>query len=158
MEKTTVKSNMKKALLLLMPVYLGYLIYSALNLFYGSCGVVAMRDLEEYRETLIKNIAEIEENQEELEGELSALKSSVEKVAVEAREVGYYRVNEGIIEISGYRQSKNFYTVGRLLAPSQKPALKKPVFRTISISVIILSFILLLFHKRRENGHSSRKS
>jgi len=157
MKKTTVKTNMKKTLMLLLPVYLGYLIYSVLHIFYGNCGVVAMRELEAYRETLVKNIAEIEENQEELALELFSLKRSVEKVALEARNIGFFRENEGIIEISGYEQPRNFYTLGRLLAPSKKAAFKKPLFRTISIGVIILSFIVLLLHKRRKNGRSHRK-
>jgi cell division protein FtsB len=147
--KKTVKSNMRKVLIFLLPLYAGYAIYSILNLMYGASGIFAMRDLVAYKQVLEQNIASIEENYEKLTAELNGLKNDIETLTLEARNIGYYDSAEGVIKVEGYNPEKNYYPVGKLLRHSYPPAFKKTGFRTVSLAVVLMTVIFILFIKKK---------
>ncbi len=139
-------------MIFLLPLYAGYIFYLLLNLVFGSAGILSMRDLGEYREMLEENIETIKENHEVLAAEFEGLKSNAETLALQARNIGYYRPEEGVIEVEGFSPKKNFYPVGKLLRYSSPVPFKKAGFRTVSLAIILLTVILALVWRRKANG------
>ncbi len=136
---------------------IGYIFYCTLNLVWGSTGFFSMGKLQTMKVDLKKNIEAIEKNYEKLSKELSALRSSSEKIIVEARNIGYYKENEGIIVVKGYEGRKNFYTLGKLVKIDYKEDTKKPFFRAISFGAVLSSLIVVFLCTKRANGTTQRK-
>ena len=144
---------MKLSFRIIISACIGYILYAVLNLVLGSSGIAAMKELEEMKQELEKNIEIIEENYAILSNELTGLRNSAEKIAVEARSIGYYRENEGIVVVDGYEGRKNFYTLGKLVTVDMKEKPRKPLFRAASFAALLLSLIIVLISTKRKNNN-----
>ena len=147
---------MKRFLPLLYSAYLGMIIYSILNCFYSSSGFYEYQQLKVFEKQLSRNIEELEGLNEELATELERLRTSDELVTLKARELGYIRDGEIIVKTSWNKEKKNFYSVGRLLKKNSLHKDRKPVFRTVSIMLMLTSFIFFSFLSNKSN-HDHKK-
>lgn len=112
-----------------------------------------MRELESMKEDLRKNIVMIEKNYDTLSKELTGLRNSKEKIALEARSLGYYRENEGVIIVDGYEGRNNFFALGKLVNIESPERNRKPLFRAVAFAAVLLSLIFILIFSKKQNGN-----
>jgi len=143
---------MKLSVRIITSACIGYILYSALNFVVGNSGIAAMNELEKMKNELQFNIEIIEDNYETLSKELSGLRNSAERISIEARRIGYYRENEGIIIVDGYEGRKNFYTLGKLVTVDDTEPPRKPLFRAVSLSTVLVSLIIVCIFTKRFHG------
>jgi hypothetical protein len=98
-------------------VYLaaGFILSSCLIILLGESGLVRYRALSDYREELERNIAELELLHQDLLQDLEALGSDPERIALQARQLGYFREEERLIRLEGYNPPKSVYKVGKII-------------------------------------------
>ena len=151
--KQTVKPNMKTFLRLAVALYVVFSLYTLLDISFGNTGIYATQKLISYREKLTKNVSELKKHNRELKNELQALQESPEKVKLNARVLGYYEENEGIIRPEGYKAEESFYSIGKNIKDDLRYNADEELFRTLSISLgLILFLFLLLFGRRRDDS------
>jgi cell division protein FtsB len=142
---------MKLSVRIITSACIGYILYAILNFVLGNSGVAAMNELEQMKHELQLNIEIIEDNYETLSKELSGLRNSAERISIEARRIGYYRDNEGIIIIDGYEGRKKFYTLGKLVTVDDTENSRKALFRAVSLSTVLVSLIIVFIFTKRSH-------
>jgi len=115
-----------------------------------------MRELRQIKYELENNITVIEKNYEILTNELEGLRTSAERIALEARNIGYFRKNEGIIIAEGYNVKKQYFTLGKLVNVNYDKGPRKPLLRGISIGAILFSLILVFIIPKRNEDNQKR--
>lgn len=143
---------MKLAVRIITSACIGYILYAVLNFVLGNSGIAAMNELEKMKNELQLNIEIIEDNYETLSKELSGLRNSAERISIEARRIGYYRDNEGVIIIDGYEGRKKFYTLGKLVTVDDTEKSRKPLFRAVSLSTVLVSLISVFIFTKRSHA------
>jgi cell division protein FtsB len=143
--------SMKLSVRIITSACIGYILYAILNFVLGNSGVAAMNELEQMKHELQLNIEIIEDNYETLSKELSGLRNSAERISIEARRIGYYRDNEGIIIIDGYEGRKKFYTLGKLVTVDDTENSRKALFRAVSLSTVLVSLIIVFIFTKRSH-------
>ena len=135
---------------------LGYLGSSPLLLFFGSGGRLEYKTLNDYRTVLSGNIKELKNINNSLLAELDALSYDPERVALQARELGYLKEDEGIIKIEGYSPAKSYFTVGKIIrrTPSNNYRFDW-IFKLLGM---IIPLTLYLFYRLalRKDGYANR--
>ncbi len=92
--------------------------FSLLTLIWGSRGYQQYQDLQAYKERLEDNVVLLEKYHENLSLHAKRLASNKEAVILAARELGYYKSNEGrIILAGGTGKTESSYTVGTFMKP-----------------------------------------
>jgi len=144
---------MKTLLRLAVALYIGFSLYTLLDIGFGNSGIYATEKLSSYREKLAKNVSELKKHNKGLKDELTALRESPEKVKLNARVLGYYEENEGIIRPEGYKGEGSFYSVGRNIKGELQYNANEELFRTLSISLGCIVFLfLVLFGRKRDDS------
>jgi len=136
--------------------YIGLIIYSLLNCFYGRAGFIAYDKLKIFEKEIYENISELEKLNGDLISEFERLRTSDELITLKARELGYIKDNEIMVKTSWEENRRNFYSIGRLLKNDFFMKSRKPMFRTISIGTAIVFFLLFLILLQRKN-HDHKK-
>jgi cell division protein FtsB len=137
-----------------------YIIFSsivavALHLFFGSGGILDYRRLSAYRGSLQDNITDLERINGELLSEARALGSDPERLALQARELGYFREGEKVIRFSNSSRSQTTYTVGKVLRRKAARLRADWPFRAVGVGlpvVLILVSVSVRRGKKRETG------
>jgi cell division protein FtsB len=144
---------MRTLLRLAVAIYIGFSLYTLLDIGFGNTGIYATEKLISHREKLAKNVSELKKHNLELKDELTALQESPEKVTLNARVLGYYEEDEGIIRPEGYKKEESFYSVGRNIKGELQYNANEELFRTLSISLGCIFFLFLaLFGRKRDNS------
>ncbi len=133
---------MKRGISLLIGLYCAFLSYSLMTYVWSENGVIAYQKLENYKERLESNIEELREVQEKLSIRTKSLQSDAETLALSARDMGYYRENERIIYLEGYKSKRNLYVVGELMRPFSREEVNPLVFRVFAVIVGIVGYII----------------
>lgn len=146
---------MKTGARIIISLYIGYVVYSLLMLFYGQSGLVAMGEIEDYRNDLVVNLEEIQETNRRLHAEIDFLRSETEYISLESRRIGYFKPDEGIIYVDGYENRKNHYAVGKIIRWEESEDGRKRHFRSFGIAAALLMFLVMsLSRKKRLNPQS----
>ena len=132
---------------ILISAYLGLSAYLVASVFFGGSGVLAIRRLELYRDRLDENISELAERNMELEAEVQSLLSDPERVRLEARSLGYYADNEGVIKYSGRSVETRSVTLGRILRERMERNDARSVLRAAALAVAVVCYIFLTYRK-----------
>lgn len=119
-------------------------VYLLLNLFFGEHGVFAYRELTAYQARLESNVEEMEETRNKLAERAGKLRSSAEAVALEAREIGYYRDDERPVHVEGFTPWQPGTEAGTLLKEPEPQPNRQPLFRVVALSSGLIAFFLLL--------------
>ena len=137
-------------------VALGCIACLFLLFFFGPGGRMDYRDLLAYRFRLEANIDDLKETNRKLMDELEALGSDPERIALQARELGYFREGEKVVRIEGAQAEKNRYTVGTILNRAAGPVRTDWPFKVLGLGLPVALFLVSIALRRRvsrENGN-----
>ena len=125
---------------LILALYLFFLIGGSILFFWGHSGIYSYKKLVNYRNSLEANIKDLEQINQQLLNDIDALGSNPEVVALQARELDFFKDDEHVIRIENYSAGRDIYQVGRLIYKEEGKAA-----RDILIRVSML-FLLLFFY------------
>ena len=139
---------------LLLPLTVTILTYLLLSLIWADYGVLGYERLEAYKARLESNIERLEDRQSELSAEARSLQTDADRIRVEARKLGYYRDNEGVVRLKGYDPQAVATSPGALV---KRPAERRDrrdhaaIIRAAAASAGLLAlFAMLLFEQREQ--------
>jgi cell division protein FtsB len=141
-----------KILRLVFYLSLGFLARSVYLYFLGSGGLADYRALEVYRDQLQANLKELQEIHEDLLEEQRALASDPEQVALQARELGYFRAEERVLRLDGYSPLRRYFTVGKLIRPA--PEARRQDWIPKMLALVLPSFLYLFSLVRERRNHA----
>jgi len=133
---------MKKATNIVFCIYLGFISYSILIFFYGTSGFFSMENLSRFRNRLNNNNTEIRNIHKDLTEQFESLRISRENIRLLSRKLGYFRENESIIKIIGYRTKNISYTIGKIMKRRPIPRPDDTLLRAAACCVVLISYIL----------------
>ena len=142
---------------LLISLYTTFVVFAWLSFFFGPDGLAESRQLEKYKEKLVKGNLLMERINLKLDNEFKNLESDPERIALEARSLGYYHENEGIFLLEGYRMDLKGYSVGSLFRAYSGRASSLATIRLAALSLGIIVFFLLTIFARNENDYTIRR-
>ena len=111
-------------------------------IFWGHSGIHSYKKLVNYRNSLEANIKELEQINQQLLNDIDALGTNPDIVALEARELGFFKDDEQVIRIENYSARGNIHQVGRLIYKMDGKATRDIL---IKISALFLPLIFYLF-------------
>ena len=116
-----------------------------ISFFGGQNGLWAMRQLEEQRQNISINKAEIERINQELTLEYTALRNDMEVVAAYARRLGFVAEGEKLVKITGLpTYYTTMYDAGTVMRQSEIKFIPEWVSKVTGCVVAGLMMVLLL--------------
>jgi len=129
---------------------IGFILSSLLIILLGDSGLLRYRALTGYREELKNNIAELELLHQELLDDLEALAGDPERIALQARQLGYFREQERLIRLEGYNPPRSVYKVGKIIRrqPAPRGRGADSWFRLLGAGTVICLLGLSVWRRR----------
>jgi cell division protein FtsB len=146
-----------KLVRLLCYLALGFAARALALFFFGSGGVIDYRSLEAQKAQLSKNIEELEGINATLLEEQRALASDPERLALQARELGYFRKGERVVELGAPVQPRTYFSVGRLTRVSLHERHGDWIIKLLGISVPVALFVVGVSRERRQDHAHFRR-
>jgi cell division protein FtsB len=146
-----------KLVRLLCYLALGFAVRSLVLFFFGSGGLIDYRGLEAQKAQLQKNIEELEAINATLLGEQRALASDPERLALQARELGYFRKGERVVDLGARVQPGGYFSVGRLTRVSLHERHGDWIIKLLGISVPVALFVVGVSRERRQDHAHFRR-
>ena len=104
-----------KAARLVLLLSVGFLLRSLALFLWGNGGLGDYRKVEAGRVQLAANIEELKQINSGLRREVESLGSDPERVALEARRLGYFREGQRVVRFQGVAPRPSSYTLGALV-------------------------------------------
>ena len=136
----------------LLSLYLGFILFSVLNFFWGNSGLFSFRAIEKSKQGLEENLQSLEEINERHNHELDVLRKNPEIIRLYARELGYYKEGETVVKLEGYSPKKQSYEVGKIIKVEFKSRDNRFLLQVIGFSFsvfLILSGAATQIHGRK---------
>lgn len=142
----------------MLSLYIGLMSGFFLLFFLGDAGTREYRELASYRDKLDLNTQELSRIHWALEQELKSLAVDPEKVQILARELGYFKPDDGVVRVTGFSASGSFYKVGRIIErlPSERSVY--PRIKIIGLITPILCYVLFSLVRRWMRRDNRAKS
>ncbi len=145
---------------IVLPLFIGTLLYSLLSFTAGPKGQWPYAQLEVEYARLQKNINTLYETQSSLESRLANLSSDPDTITVYAHELGFVHEGEQLIKLAGFSGG-----IDRNLVAGSPVVLKKPhalpewICKLVGVLSGFLAFFGIdsLFRKSVANTHKTRK-
>ena len=146
-----------KVLPLMACVYAGLIVTFGYAFILGEAGLVNYQDLLLRRQVLEENIEGLREINHSLSEELSNLATDSETIRLIARDLGYYRADERVVEVVGIPTQTYSQTVGSLVKRSAPRARDESPFRTLLFIAPALIYAVAVFlRKMTAHGNHAR--
>jgi len=130
-----------------------FLVNSVLSLFFGATGIIVTASNRTRAQLLLENVGSLEERQLQLTAKLEALRSDPESVIIEARTLGFYRRDEGVMHIQNLEPAETALKMGNALyLRPLKPSNQNP-HRIIALAAGLL--VLFLSPANRNFGYAN---
>ena len=142
-----------KAIRIILPLYMGFLLSSLLVFFLGNGGLDEYNRLLAIRQKLTENVAELNHINNRLNQQITALSTDAETIRLEARKMGYYPQGVQRIRIEGYTMKEDSYAVGKLIQRTEIQMRKGSMFRVFGFAIPACLYIFAFFQwivKRRK--------
>lgn len=131
---------------LLLSLFIGVLTYTLLSLIAGQNGVHCYNQLKEQKNEIAYKTQELENINNELNLEYTALLKDKDIQASYARRLGYIAATEKLVKINGLKPyQKSSYTVGSLTRHQESTYISEKLCKMCAVVFFSLSFILMLF-------------
>jgi len=146
-----------KYLRIVLPVFLGTLIYSLLALTAGPKGYWPYSQLEQDKNRLQHNLESLQTIHTNLESQLANLTSDPDTISVYAHELGYIHEGEQLIKLADFNGGIN-----RSMVPGKPIESRPPVFlpewicKAVGVLFAALAFFCIEFVFRK-HSHDSEK-
>lgn len=147
--------DMKLWIKIIMSIYFSFMVFTWSSYFFGPEGFLETRTLTVYREKIRENTTNMEIINKKLEGMVRNLQNNPDLIALEARNLGYYRKNEGVFLLDGTPVKNQGYPLGSLYKEFPKHHSSIAFLRSISLFSGLLFFLLLITLKRKTNAYSA---
>jgi len=131
--------------------YAGLVVYCAVSLFFGPAGFASYRRLEARRLAMQSNLADLEEIRAGLSSDLESLKSNPDRLAREARRLGYLRDGETALILGESPERSYPIETGRVLPYAEPPSICDAAIKQIALGAC-LAMMAILFSRGRTNG------
>lgn len=147
-----------KTLRIILPLFIGTLVYSLLVLSFGPKGFVPMMQLEREKQTISANLDSLYELRDDLKAKLDNLSADADTISIYAHELGYVYEGERLIRLAGFSGG-----IDRNLVPGTVRRMKDPGFlpewicKLSGICAGLLAFFLFA-HVTRKTHDGYRKS
>ena len=128
---------------LLFSIYIGFMASSAVYFLYGPSGYVTYKEISRDALRIENNIEDLKRIHTSLATEFELLRASPEAVALRARDLGYLRDGESILEIPSLRKKTRSYAVGRLVTLESVLPERGPLSLTAGILAMAAAFLIL---------------
>lgn len=139
---------MKGVIRLAVSAYIVLICLILINLFTSPAGIISYVELEEYKETIEANIAELSIINSDLIMDSNKLMQQTDEIKVQARALGWVEPNEGLIVVKGYKKLNSGYSMGRLLSHDRGTIVKNHNSLLISILIGLSFYVFTGFFKR----------
>jgi len=149
---------MKSGYRILFSFYITFVIYSIGTLFLGNAGIVQASLLENYRNKLVENTTNLKHISLRLESQYNSLISNHELIALKARDLGYFKKDEGQIIIKNYQKKPYNFIVGSFYQRFSNNVLSTEYIRIFSAFIGILTFLILTVFKGNSHVYKKRRS
>ncbi len=120
-----------------------FVLYFVLSAILGPVGMQSHQQLSAYRDRLSENVAALDSRGSELEAEATAYRNDAERIAVEARSIGYFDAQEGVVRVEGFTPERRSVTAGRLIERRPLPSDRLPLIRWISLGFGAALYVVL---------------
>ena len=127
---------------LLFSLYIGFMAASAVYFLYGPSGYVTYKEISRDALRIEKNIEDLKVIHGSLASEFELLRRSSEAVTLRARDLGYLREGESVLEIPGLRKKPRSYAVGRIVTLESVLPERGPLSLTAGILAMAAAFLL----------------
>ncbi len=138
-----------KLLRLFLFIAAGFITSSLLTFLFGSGGVMEHLRLQRYRASLQGNLDDLQEIHSRLLQELHALGTDPQRIALQARELGYFRPGEQVVRVEDSAPRESYYTVGRIVRQSAPENRWDGVFRIAGLALPAVLYLLSFLIRRR---------
>lgn len=135
--------------------YAGLLLNSVFLFFWGDAGISRMKTLQDHRDKLIENIAELERIHDELVIERDSLLYDRSAIELHARTFGYRRDGEIPVILPAGKANASSRTLGILIRRTTGLGRNTAMLRIVALGLSIAVFVGSFF--RRQHGRSSRQ-
>ncbi|MFP4373210.1 MAG: septum formation initiator family protein [Spirochaetaceae bacterium] len=137
---------------LLVPLTVTILTYLLLSLVWADYGVLAYERLGAYKARLEANVERLEGRRDELSTETRSLRTNSDRIRVEARRLGYYEQDEGLVRVEGYDPQAVSSSPGAFV---KRPIERRggrdhaAIIRAVAASAGLLALFLMLVLEQR---------
>jgi len=146
-----------KLVRLMLYLALGFAVRSLVLFLFGGGGLIDYRSLEAQRTQLEQNLEELKAINATLLEEQRALASDPERLALQARELGYFREGERVVELGARVPPRRYFTVGRLTRVSLPGRRTDWAIKMLGLVVPVALFVVGISRERRqERAHIRR--
>lgn len=140
--------------------YLGFVLYIILVMIWGPKGFINYNNLDNYRDSLILNISDLKIKENRFLNETRELNLNNDKIAITARDLGYIKNNENLIDVKGssYQKTRVFYNAGSLVNGGADSFNNRELLLVFSSVFSLLVFIIIVsFGESREFNTAKRR-
>jgi cell division protein FtsB len=138
-----------KILRLVAYLALGFAARSLVLFFFGSGGLMDYRSLETQKAGLEQNLEELKAINATLLEEQRALASDPERLTLQARELGYFRKGEQVVQLGARVPPRRYFTVGRLARVSLREGHSDWIIKALGLVIPMALFIVSVSRERR---------
>lgn len=141
---------MKLSVRLFFTIYLIFVTIVLINTFWGEKGRQQTKQLQAYKTSLINNVKLLESKNFELKNTLTSVRDYGESVILAAREIGYFKKNQGVIRFGyplGNKEDTNF---GKTIKEVSLTSIDKRFMRLFAIFIGLLFFVFSYLVNRKK--------
>lgn len=145
---------------IVLPIFIGTLVYSILSMYIGPKGVWAMSQLSRERTRVSANLASLYLSNEDLNSRFQNLSADADTISVYAHELGYVANGEKLIKLAGFTGGidRNF-EAGSAIAVKKPEFLPEWVCKFFGILSGVCSFFVLSYILTGKNhDHQKRRA
>jgi len=135
--------------------YVAFLTNALLSLFFGPAGVTVTASSRARTRMLLESVRGLGERQLQLTAKLEALRSDPELVIIEARALGFYRYNEGVMHIRNLESTKTVPEAGNVLHLKPPRPSNQNTLKIIAIAAGLLMLFVSLVHRNSRYAGSA---
>lgn len=144
---------------LLIASFIGVFVYSVISFFAGMNGVFRYNHLKEEKKKVSLQLSYIQNINEELNMELTALKKDKEVIASFAKKLDYVCDDELLVKINGLKPYQStIYETGSVLKRTSSPYLAESFCKICGVTFFGIVYILLLLVDIKKGNIVIKKS
>ena len=142
----------------LLPIFVCTFLYVLLSVMFGQNSIKSYSELEFQKKIISKQTSKLQNINNELTLELTALENDKDVIAAYARKLNYVKQDEKIVKINGLRPAQTtLYDTGSVIYHEKNLFLSEKYCKIIALFFGFLSFILIFLTDSNKNVSVFRK-
>lgn len=139
-------------------LFIGTLVYVSMSLFFGQNSISSYKKLEEQKRIVSKQKMEIQNINNELKMECSALADDPARIAAYARKLDYVRDNEKLIKVTGLKPYQNvIYDTGTVVYHVEPEYLSEFYCKICGLVAALCTLIVFLVYDLKNGNIKFKK-